>query len=152
MGMYTRFNLKVKLKADTPEETIALIKDATSVFNGDDRKSLDPCDIIPRYRDMFPAHPFFNVPDCINILGEHALVFGCSLSLKHLINGQWFLECEQEIKNRDDVIQLFLSWLAPHVDAQGECGEFHYCEHGEQKVTFDGEFHLTEPEEEHEQF
>jgi len=151
MGMYTTFNLDVSIKANTPAEIIALIKDPTSVFNGDDRGELDPCDIIPRYRDMFPSHSFFNYHDCINILGEGDFEYGTSLSLNQ-DKGKWLFKCEIEIKNRNDIIQLFLSWLSPYVDTQGECGEFHYCEHGKQKIIFDGEFHLTEPEEDNETF
>jgi hypothetical protein len=144
MGDYTDLTLKVKLKADTPESVIDLIK--SPLANIDQTKSVD--DIVVSERAKFPEHDLFNESRCFFLLGERQKQDDDKrfLSLVKVENGEWLLECHRTIKNYESEIELFLDWLAPYVLPQIECGTYKEHERNIQQISFNDSFEISEPE------
>ena len=120
MGMYTELNLGIRLKTETPEEVIDVIKFMANRYEEDtfNVKTL-------------PPHPLFSTSRWAIMLRCDSYYFD---SLPHVsfeyddIADCWFLTCVSNLKNYSNEIEHFLDWIAPHVDTEGFAGYRRYEE------------------------
>lgn len=110
MGYYTRVKFAAKLKADTPDDVVALLSAmAASEWE--------------RAKEVAPRHEFFDAERWTGLLcGTYAAPSwpeaDGKLSLKRHAEGTWCLSFHSSTKNYDGELDKFLTWIAPHVAAE----------------------------------
>lgn len=104
MGMYTELILGCKLKKDTPEDVIQILK--FLVGDGEKPKAL-------------PCHEFFTSARWDIALTMSSYYFAICESLqkfwKDKISETWIISTRSNIKNYDNEIEKFLDWLKPYI-------------------------------------
>ena len=113
MGYYTELHCKIRLRKDTPEDIISLLK-----------KVLIDKDLGLGEKTFFQNQDVFKpeVKDCFfNCERWYMLLDATNWdkskkggSLCH-DNGYWTVELDTEFKNYDDEIELFVKWISQYV-------------------------------------
>jgi hypothetical protein len=115
MGMYTELCLGLRFKEGTPAEVIDTLN---NMVKGD---TMPPP----------PDHPLFGSPRWYGMLRGSSYYFAAKAVRRFEyddISKQWHLSVICNFKNYDSEIDLFLSWIAPHVDRDGFVGYHRYEE------------------------
>lgn len=104
MGNYTEIIFGASL--NPPDKVIRILK-----FLTDD--NVEDIDLEK------PNHPFFNCSRWSSICRMSSQYFGVSISCRKLyyddIRREWILSFRSSIKNYDNEIDLFLSWVSPYI-------------------------------------
>lgn len=127
MGMYTEFLFQGESKSDLPKN----IQDLFDYFFGEGEKNH-----IELIEAGLPEHPFFQCPRWCHI-GHMSSYYFSPFALRHTQkHARWtsghhvFFICN--LKNYDNEIELFLDWVAHHMNFYW--GHHHYEE--DEKPTF----------------
>lgn len=103
MGMYTEFHFNVKLKKDLPEEVLSVLK--YMVRDGEEPEDL-------------PDHIFFETRRWSVLFTMDSYYFDAdthSTLRQDGINSAWYLCVRSNLKDYDDEIRHFLSWIHPYL-------------------------------------
>ena len=116
MGHYTKLNVKIKLKKDTPENVINLIK--RIVIDKDLGLSINTTFF--HSNDIFKPefdHEFFKCERWYQLFIMNN--FDSSKQSKfYFKNNRWILELNSEFKNYDSEIDHFIDWIKPYVSGR----------------------------------
>ena len=129
MGMYTELSIGVKLRKDTPDETIQAL---TFMASNDWPKEVP--DPLP-----WPSHPLFETERWVFMLRGWSYYFDRKPSLLWSLDDiahRWFLAVTANIKNYGNEWGLFLDWLAPWVETRGFIGHTRYEEDDEPTLLY----------------
>ena len=105
MGMYTEFRFKAKLKRNTPDSVLTILKVMLNPFG--DFKNIN----LPEH-DLFKTERFDRLFTCIGNF-EHK-----EHSTLEQTDGVFQLKVISGLKNYDQEIQKFCSWIAPWIDEE----------------------------------
>lgn len=113
--MYTEISLECKLKKDTPEEIITLLKNlCTENKNNTDIKE----DVL---KGIVKEHQFFRCQRWDMVFCGVSYYFNAqtrsALKEDYLDNGEYYLSIRSNLKNYDSEIEHFLDFISPFVDA-----------------------------------
>ena len=116
MGMYTELILGCKLKPETPQEVIDIIK---WMCEPDDKRGEPP-----------EAYPFSSKGRMKWLFRMSSYYFSVSSTpAPHFVfdeNGDnWILSTRSNLKNYEDEIETFLEWLKPHIESGSGEREFY---------------------------
>ena len=101
MGMYTEIFVNVDLKAETPDEVLAVLR----AMCGDENQA--PLEGKPeRWNRLFASGSYYTPNTCVAKLTFDK------------IGGQWSLLGKGDIKNYESEIEAFFAWLMPWIDGQ----------------------------------
>jgi len=107
MGMYTELHFNAKLREDTPESVITVLKYMLDFKPGDPQPPL-------------PDHPLFKTDRWLVMLSMDSYYFAAdthSTLRKDEINDDWYLCIRCNLKNYGSEIEKFIDWIDPYVDA-----------------------------------
>ena len=121
MGMYTALSLGIELKRDVPQHVIDVLRYMVGDF--DDGYTLT----------SHPDHPFFDCARWHFLLRCDSYYFDWQTHWsfeKDHINEQYYLSGVSNLKNYNNEIVQFMSWIRPYIDdsAQGFIGWTQYEE------------------------
>lgn len=112
MGMYTKINIIIKLKKETPKNIIEVIE---CMFNGYDIEDMNACGV------EIPKHDFFENDRRVwfpKSCGSYYFTGTANSNIQYRnVDKEMVLHIDTDFKNYDDEIELFLDWIAPYVDA-----------------------------------
>lgn len=100
MGTYTRLHLSFKLKKDTPDEVINVLK--RIIIDDKIDKTINN---VPFFNDCLRWYHLFQGKNC-----EWQLITKMFFN-KHY----WCIEINSEFKNYDNEIELFLDWIKHYI-------------------------------------
>lgn len=111
MGYYTEFKCKLKLKKDTPEDVLSILKRVVI------QRDLGIDRALFKTEDVFKpelGHEFFECERWYMLLISNN--FGCVSGGKmYEEKGYWVLDLHTEFKNYDCEISKFIDWISPFV-------------------------------------
>ena len=112
MGMYTKINVILKIKQDTPQNVKTILH---HIFEGDGLEDLRELKL------DIPDHKFFNEGMRVwfpNSVGSEYFTGTANSKIKYrIISNQMVLHIDTDFKNYGDEIEHFLDWITPYVDA-----------------------------------
>ena len=112
MGMYTKINIILKIKNDTPEEIKEIIK---SLFYDDIYK------LLMKDKSKLPNHKFFESEMRIwfpNSGGSYYFTGTANSDIKYRsVDNQMVLHIDTDFKNYNNEIKYFIDWITPYIDA-----------------------------------
>jgi|TARA_R110000796_G_scaffold247790_1_gene373767 hypothetical protein len=127
MGMYTELFFTARLKKDTPEEVVAILKHLFEEGSYDLGLSDKP------NHEFFECHRW----DCIgNMSSFYFTPF--PLSAMRKLQGSYFITSRSDLKNYDGEINKFIDWVTPYLEGyEGDCiGWTHYEESEQPTLLF----------------
>ena len=132
MGMYTELNMAVKLKADTPENVINVLKYMLR-------------DIKPKPVET-PDHPLFQASGwAIMLLCDSYYFSGQTDSYLYKddlgVCVCYSLNVRCNLKNYENQIDLFLDWLRPYIDDDGFIGYKRYEEDEDPTLIYNDKYY-----------
>lgn len=112
MGMYTKINIILKIKIDTPKKVIDILE---NMFNGYGAEDIKMKGI------ELPNHKFFEKGNRVWFpcsAGSYYFTGTANSNIKYrTVDNQMVLHIDTDFKNYGDEIKHFLDWITPYVDA-----------------------------------
>jgi hypothetical protein len=115
MGYYTEFKFKSRLKKDTPQQVIDLLKRV--IIDGDfglgDKVGFDFEDVfIPEIK-----HDFFKCERWYMIFASYYDYTDKTLTIAKMFedNGHWVIELHSDINYESNEIKYFVDWITPYL-------------------------------------
>lgn len=106
MGMHTELRVNCRLKADTPQQVVDVLR---YLADGDTMQ-------LPKF--ALPEHPLFSCDRWRYLMRMSSSYFDDEPSAGVVKwRGRWHVLSVANLKNYDDEIAKFIDWLSPHVDA-----------------------------------
>ncbi len=112
MGSYTEFKFKAKLKKDTPDEVISVLKKVLI------DRDLGHDKVMFHTEDVFKPivqHPFFKCERWYMLFLSTNWDDQMQGGKMYEENGCWVLDIHAEFKNYDNEVDLFFDWIKPHI-------------------------------------
>lgn len=144
MGMYTEFNIGIKLVENVPEHVINILKYMD-----------DQCATIHTYSGRpEDLHRFFGTDRWRYLFCSDSFYFDGDTHTtfqKDDIDKQYHLTVRSNLKNYDKEIELFLDWIQPYIDTYGFLGYWRYEEYDMPTLIFNTEkgIEIFTPEDNH---
>lgn len=102
MGMYTELRFAAKLKEDTPEEVINILRYMVEEGEG--------------LTHPIPDHPLFHTSRWSWMLRSDSYYFSATTHSSFVQDYRsWYLTVQCNLKNYDREIEKFVSWIMPYV-------------------------------------
>lgn len=113
MGMYTKINIILKLRKDTPKQVEEIVK---SMFDGDTVEDMKSKGI------ELPEHKFFEDDRRVwfpRSGGSCYFTGTANSAIKYRnVDNKMVLHIDTDFKNYQEEIDLFLDWISHYVDAE----------------------------------
>jgi len=112
MGNYTELKFKAKLKQDTPENVVNILKRVINERDlGHDKALFKSEDVFKPELD----HPFFKCERWYMLFLSTNLDDEMQGGRFYEENGRWVLDLHTEFKNYDSEIEHFFEWIKPFI-------------------------------------
>jgi hypothetical protein len=117
MGNYTELKFKAKLKQDTPENVVNILKRVINERDlGHDKVFFDTEDVFKPELD----HPFFKCERWYMLFLSTNFDNEMQGGRFYEENGRWIISLHTEFKNYDGEIDYFFEWIKPFIAGRKE--------------------------------